>query len=231
MKRKVVTFLLFIVVIAISQQVRGDGYNHKFLSKLNSKLRLQSVKEKLIQSLFHEATSQAKAKGQNPNCPDLSNTKKLYRVIRSDENCQTGLIAKNPNADSTVLYHVRYGSKNVKTQFISTTTSLDIANNKYWPKVQPGGGLVEINVNSLPRNCKIVNLNDADTREEELGTNDFAFNFARKDCEVLLDCGNSRVRCTVIKTKEKKNLKRKNSEQKSGPVKKKSKKKSGRTRG
>ncbi len=231
MKLKVVTFLLFNVVISICQQVRGDGYHYKFLFKLNRKLRLQSVKEKLIQSLFHEATSQGKAKGQNPNCPDLSNTKKLYRVIRSDENCQTGLIAKDPNADSTVLYHIRYGSKNVKTQFISTTTSLDIANNKYWPKVQPGGGLVEINVNSLPRNCKIVNLNDADTREEELGTNDFAFNFARKDCEVLLDCGNSRVRCTVIKTKEKKNLKRKNSEQKSGPVKKKSKKKSGRTRG
>ena len=201
MKLKVVTFLLFIVVIAISQQVRGDGYNHKFLSKLNRKLRLQTVKEKLIQFLLHEATSQGKAKGQNPNCPDLSNTKKVYRVIRSDENCQTGLIAKNPNANSDVKYHVRYGSKNVKTQFISTSTSLDALNEKYWPRVQPGGALVEINVNSLPRNCKIINLNDADTRKKELGTNDVAFNFARRDCEVLLDCGNNRVHCNYLKIK------------------------------
>ena len=194
MKRKVVACFLFIVVIAISQQVRGYGYNHKFLSKQNSKLRLRSVKEKLIQSFFHEVTSQAKEEGQNPNCPDLSNTKKVYRVIRSDENCQTGLIAKNPSANSPVLNHVQHGSQDVGTQFISTTTSLDVANTK----VQPGEEVVEIDVSSLSDNCKILDLNDANTREKELGTNELAFNLARNDCEALLDCGNNPVPCTVI---------------------------------
>ncbi len=91
---------------------------------------------------------------------------------------------------------------------ISTTTSLDIAQGKYWKKVKPGGALVEFTV--IPGSCNIMNLNDVDTRER-LISNPLAFNFARKDCEVLLDCKSTHVYCNVLRQKEQRKRKRKES--------------------
>ncbi len=238
MKPKSFVCLSIIIVVAISQQAKGSPNDQKVLSQLASKGNIRSSNN-FIQLLLHavskersdiqlnleHASSQAKAKGPNPNCPDLSQTKTLYRVTRPDESCENGLLAKDPNGDATVLYHVRYGPKNVKTQFISTTTSKRIAKGKYWPKVQPGGGLVRIKTDSLPGGCKIVDLNDAVTRENELGSNPFAFNFARKDCEVLLDCGSDRVPCKL------KYLKQKESKQTNSTSRTRRRTKSRRTRG
>ncbi len=141
-----VVCLSIVIVIAISQQVEGSRNNQKILSQLANKIHLQSERDNLLQRLVHaassersnleHASSQGKAIGPNLDCPVFSETKKLYRVTRPDESCQDGLLAKNPDGDATVLRHVRYGSKNVATQFISTTTSLDITQGKYWKKVK-----------------------------------------------------------------------------------------------
>ncbi len=212
-----VVCLSIVIMIAISQQVEGSRNNQKILSQLANKIHLQSDRDNLLQRLVHaassqrsnleHASSQGKAKRPNLNCPDFSETKKLYRVTRFRESCQDGLLAKNTDSDDNVLYHVRRGSsKSAATKFISTTTSLDIAQGKYWPKVKQGGALVEITV--IPSSCNIVNLNDEATRERLLGENPFAFNFARKDCEVLLDCKKIPVYCKVLKRKEPRKRKR-----------------------
>lgn len=52
----------------------------------------------------------------------------VYQVIRNDENPMNGLTAKNPTRGMTIEGHIISGSRNKGSQFISTTTDINIAN-------------------------------------------------------------------------------------------------------
>jgi len=51
----------------------------------------------------------------------------VYRNLRADENPAEGLTAKKPSRNMTVDGHVRTGSRNNGSQFISTTTAPEVA--------------------------------------------------------------------------------------------------------
>ncbi len=184
MKTVVCTFIL--IVLATYQSVNakkefgGTLTNKQFVESL---LDATSVTErKNVLDVF----LQGKANGPNPEDPGLENTGVIYRATRPDESCKNGVLAKNPDAKHTVSSHVSNGSRKKQgSQYISFTTSLKIAENKY---LQEGGKIISVDVNRLPPYCKLTNLNHGPTREELLGHNIRAFNCARKDCEVLLEC-------------------------------------------
>lgn len=126
-------------------------------------------------------------------CPNIAQTGKLYRVIRSEENCDRGLIAKNPSATRTVISHVNCGSRSGYTsQYISFTTSPDVTN-KY--KTRSGGRVVTVLTSQLPNDCNIFDLTVQANRDMYLG-NAVCANFAKSDCEVLLECG-SPIPCQI----------------------------------
>lgn len=135
----------------------------------------------------------------NIECPTLE-TGKLYRVTDPNQNCQGGIIAKDPTAKKTVSSHVGCGSRpNYKSQYISFSTSYDVVHDKYWPLKPPGARLVEVNIHTqIPSGCNIYDLTNPEVRQEYIGHNPWAMNYAKSDCEVLLECGTSRVRCKTI---------------------------------
>ena len=134
------------------------------------------------------------------DCPDRLVTRKLYRVTDPNQNCKDGLIAKDPDQKKTVSSHVGCGGrKNYKSQYISFSTSYGIVYNKYWPKKPPGANLVEVDIDSLPSGCKTYDLTVEKTREKLVGHNPRAKNYAKSDCEVLLECGTSPVPCKTLK--------------------------------
>ena len=52
----------------------------------------------------------------------------VFRVLRPDEEPEKGLVAKDINAECLLSYFLHFGSKkNVKTQFIATTLSIETA--------------------------------------------------------------------------------------------------------
>ncbi len=196
MKTVVCTFIL--IVFATYQSVNaekefgGTLTNKQFVESLLDATSVTERKNVLDVSL----QAKGKAKGPNPKDPGLKKTKVLYRVIRSDESCENGLLAKDPEAKHTIASHVVHGSKKKKgSQYISFTTSLEIAENKY---AKQGGTIAKVNVNDLSRVCKLTNLNDCSIREKFLGHNNLGFNFARKDCEVLLEC-KTPIPCSLFK--------------------------------
>ena len=106
----------------------------------------------------------------------------VYRVIRADENPKIGLYAKNPNRNMTIDGHVRTGSRNNGSQFISTTTDYDIA--KKWAEMD-GCQIVKIELNKIPNN---VNIYDLSIKEgQELYLKGLTQNFAKGSKEVLLE--------------------------------------------
>ncbi len=126
----------------------------------------------------------------------------VYRGTRPDEQLSPGLIAKDPKGNTTVAEHIRHGSHTKKgSPYISTTSNLDIA--KKYTQGETGGRVVKIKLEDVPSDCKIIDLNDSQTREKELGKNPIAKNFAKHDHEVLLDCGSTPVPCKCIKQKVK----------------------------
>ena len=60
-----------------------------------------------------------------------------------------GLTAKNPTRGMSIEGHIVSGSRNKGSQFISTTTDINVAN-KY--ALQDGCRIVEIDLNKLPSN-------------------------------------------------------------------------------
>lgn len=107
----------------------------------------------------------------------------MYRVIRSDENPMNGLTAKNPARGMTIEEHISSGSRNKGSQFISTTTDINVAN-KY--TLQDGCRIVEIDLNKLPSNVNVYDLSTVVGRNTYLkGVT--AKNFAAKSSEVLLE--------------------------------------------
>lgn len=126
----------------------------------------------------------------------------LYRATRPSENCQGGLLAKDITAKKTISSHVGCGSRqNYKSQFISFSTSYDVVHDKYWPRVSKGAHLVKVDIKTQAKGCKIYDLTNPEVREEYLGRNPWAKNYAISDCEVLLECGTSRVRCNTMMVK------------------------------
>lgn len=128
--------------------------------------------------------------------------KSLFRILRPAEIPKIGIVAKNPLAERTVLSHVNCGSRPKYTsQYISTTTSLDVA--KYYMEMGEKKGLTglriaEIHLDKLPKNCKleIVDLTTEENRDKYLGKA-VCKNFAKKSCEVLLKC-DVPIPCEVI---------------------------------
>ena len=126
----------------------------------------------------------------------------LYRILRPDEDPVKGLVAKDPSANKTVLSHVNCGSKpNYKSQFISTTSSLDTA--LYYKKKDEGKGLkglriCKIDLDNLPESCRsgIKDLTSEENRDKYLGKA-VCKNFAKKSNEVLLQCDKP-IPCKVI---------------------------------
>ena len=61
------------------------------------------------------------------DCPSPATTQTLYRILRADESCNVGLLAKNPSQSRTVNSHVLCGSRNnYQSQYISTTSSTEV---------------------------------------------------------------------------------------------------------
>jgi hypothetical protein len=131
------------------------------------------------------------------DCPSpLTAITKMYRNLRKDESCTEGLIAKDPLGKKCVLSHVNCGSnENYTSQFISFTTSIEVANyyrNKFGPTLQ----IAIIDIENIPSQCQLYDLTSEEVRDEYLG-NAVCKNFAKASCEVLLSCGITRVPCTV----------------------------------
>ena len=114
---------------------------------------------------------------------------KLYRVLRADEDPKVGLIAKDRFANKSVLSHVNCGSrKNYQSQYISTTTSLDVAQEWVDKTYKDSGAKPRIGViyvNHIPYGTEIIDLTIAASRDEYLGKA-VCKNFANKSQEVLL---------------------------------------------
>lgn len=122
----------------------------------------------------------------------------LYRILRPDEDPIKGLVAKNPLAKKSVISHVNCGSRpNYKSQYISTTTSLDVA--KYYKEKGEKKGLTGLRIaqiDKLPSTCNVVDLTIEANRDKYLG-NAVCKNFAKASMEVLLQC-DVPVPCKVI---------------------------------
>ena len=134
--------------------------------------------------------------------------RKLWRILRPDEDPKVGLIAKDSEASKTVISHVNCGSrKGYKSQFISTTASYDVAvhyKEKGEEKGLTGLRIAEIDLDDLPETCKleIVDLTTAENRDKYLG-NAVCKNFAKASCEVLLQCDEP-IPCRVVDPPEEK---------------------------
>jgi hypothetical protein len=58
----------------------------------------------------------------------LASSDTVYRVLRPDENPDIGLFPKDPNSDTSLDVHVRFGSQpDVTSRYISTTTDPTVA--------------------------------------------------------------------------------------------------------
>lgn len=117
--------------------------------------------------------------------------KKLYRILRVAEN-PMAIVAKKRFAKKTVLSHVNCGSRRkYASQYISTTTSLNVA--KHYKKVGEEKGLTglriaEIDRGDLPETCTIVDLTSEENRDKYLGNAAVCKNFAKASSEVLFEC-------------------------------------------
>ncbi len=127
-------------------------------------------------------------------CQTLAETSTLYRILRIDESCDVGILAKNPAATKTVRSHVNCGSKSgYKSQYISFTTSMEAAN---YYRAKFGSTNQIAQVNDIPQQCMVIDLNIEANRDYYL-ENAVCKNFAKASCEVVLSCGIVPVPCTV----------------------------------
>lgn len=126
----------------------------------------------------------------------------LYRILRPDEN-PLGIVAKDPDARSTVLSHVNCGGRRnyPGSQYISTSPSLNVSRSfklKGEAKGLTDLIICELDVNQLRQlDCIFVDLTDMAMREFLLGDVFRARNFARVYEEVFLQCPDP-VPCTII---------------------------------
>ena len=115
-------------------------------------------------------------------------------------------MAKDPSAKKSVISHVNCGGRlGYKSQFISTTVSLDAAK-RYKAKAEKeranGLQIVKIDLDALPEGCKlkIEDLTITENRDKYL-RNAVCKNVAKASEEVLLTC-DVPIPCYVIKSSE-----------------------------
>ncbi len=108
---------------------------------------------------------------------------KVYRVIRPDENPLNGLTAKNPQRNMTVEGHITSGSRNKGSQYISTTTDINVA--KKWAE-KTGNKIVEIDLAKLPDNVNVIDLSTDAGRNAYL-KGSTAKGLAKGSSEVLIE--------------------------------------------
>jgi hypothetical protein len=94
-----------------------------------------------------------------------------------------GLSAKNPTRNMSVEGHVISGSRNKGSQYISTTTDINVA--EYYAS-KDGCRIVKIDLNKLPSDVSIYDLST------DYGRNMYlkgitAQNFAKSSSEVLIE--------------------------------------------
>ena len=104
----------------------------------------------------------------------------VYRVIRADEDPLSGLAAKKPGRGMTVSGHVRTGSRNKGSQYISTTRSKAIAE-KY--AREDGLRYVEIDLSKV--NSQVIDLS-TDAAASKHISNPITKRFATSREEVLV---------------------------------------------
>ena len=117
--------------------------------------------------------------------------KTLYRILRVEENCETGLLAKAVGDHKTVEEHVGCGGNlGFVSQYISTSTVLAISQ---W--YSRGLRIARIDVDKISSSCLVIDLSNEAGRSLHLDSIR-AKNFARASCEVLLSCGTNPVPCS-----------------------------------
>ena len=123
-------------------------------------------------------------------------TNQLYRVLRPDENCNTGLWAKDRTAHKSLEDHVGNGSTpGFKSQFISTTTEYGIA--RKWQSKNRNLRIVSVSRNSINNaGCKVYDLNVKAVTDRYLKSWK-AKNYARASCEVVLQCSRA-LHCNYV---------------------------------
>ena len=194
-------FVLFQLVHAVYGGRAGDSLDDAFTADIET--HLQVGKEFVYAEGKAKATPKPTPKKTpkpkeppKPPCPDIGKTQLLYRVIRSDENCQLGLIAKDPHATKTISSHVTSGSgKNYKSQFISFTSSQDRAN-RIKAKGNEGSNIVKVKTTDLGIGCEVYDLTKKDVREKNV-PGATARNFALGWCEVVVHCVRP-IRCEAV---------------------------------
>nr|WP_258022988.1 RHS repeat-associated core domain-containing protein [Brevibacillus formosus] len=108
---------------------------------------------------------------------------KVYRVIRPEENPLNGLTAKKPDRAMTLEGHVSSGSRNKGSQFISTTTKIEIA--EKWSE-KSGNRIVEIDLEKLSQNVSVFDLSTETGRARYL-KGSTAKRLAKGSSEVLIE--------------------------------------------
>ena len=122
----------------------------------------------------------------------------LYRVVRDDENIETGLVAKDPDADKSVNSHVNSGGKKgYESQYISTSDSFKAAK-EYRSKVSgdPDARIVIIDKKDLDPTTTVIDLTTQENRDEHL-KGVLSNNYATKYGEVLLQSENP-IQCKLV---------------------------------
>ena len=134
-------------------------------------------------------------------CNNIQTTKKLYRVLRDDEDCNVGLLAKDPTEQKTLVSHIAEGSsRGYTSQFISMTSDLDKTDkiNNLKKNKSP---VVVVNLADLKQHCTIYDLTTQKQRDALLPNNNDgkkAKAYAAAWCEVVVACGSTRIPCAKI---------------------------------
>lgn len=141
-----------------------------------------------LSALTSDANPSSEAPSPSPSSSSSSSSAvnaptaptKAYRVLRAHENPEQGLFARDQNAEKTPEGHVLHGSKKkFKSQFISTTTNLEIA--KSWSY---GKRVAVIDLTKV-QSDNIIDLSSEAGRDQHLkGTT--AKNRASSSAEVLV---------------------------------------------
>ena len=158
-------------------------------------------------TLGHKEARYDRGKGHAPHkhrfhevLGDMPET--VYRVLRPDEN-PGSIEPKDSTLEKTVLSHVNCGSRQgYKSQFISTSATL--AASRLYKQLAESKGrgtdlrICEFDMNEVNEKCTVYDLTDEDVLRQCLGNAVMARNFAKKYDEVLLECNDNKISCTVI---------------------------------
>lgn len=157
-----------------SQQLADNSQKQSYNNGKTSSGKNSATVNKVVNSANKVVSSTNRYVGENRQT-------KVYRVLRPDENPKQGLFAKNPSRNMTIEGHISSGSRNNGSQYISTTTDINVA--RKWAE-QDGCRIVEIDLNKV--DSPIYDLSTDEGRNLYLkGVS--AKNFAKASSEVLVE--------------------------------------------